>query len=117
MLTILANKTVLNVNYSTCVRLKKRELIEALPGGLEIQGEGPFIFRELGSTSKYFKGSGEQKKDLGGLREQKKKTFMELRKNKPGSWGRRVNFSGSREQRPPPPSPDRPHNLHKAFSI
>ena len=34
--------------------------IEALPGVLGIQGEGPFIFRELGSTSKHFKGSGEQ---------------------------------------------------------
>ena len=29
-------------------------------GFLGIQGEGSFIFRELGSTSKYFKGSGEQ---------------------------------------------------------
>ena len=100
------------------VRLKKRELIEALPGGLEIQGEGPFIFRELGSTSKYFKGSGEQNKDLGGLRKQKKKTFMELRKNKPGSWGRRVNFFREQGAKTAPPHPpDRPHNLHKAFSI
>ena len=77
--------------------------MEALPGVLESQGEGPFIFRELGSTSKYLKGSGEQKKDLGGFREQKKKTFRELRKNKPGSWGEGSIFSGSREQRPPPP--------------
>ena len=33
---------------------------EALPGVLGIQGEGSFIFRELRSTSKYFKGFGEQ---------------------------------------------------------
>ena len=38
------------------------QTIEALPGVLGIQGEGPFIFRELGSTSEYFKGSGEQAK-------------------------------------------------------
>ena len=40
-----------------------RKLIEVLPGVSEIQGEWPFIFRELGSTSKYSKGSGEQKND------------------------------------------------------
>ena len=34
--------------------------LEALPGVLGIQGEGSFIIRELGSTCKYFKGSGEQ---------------------------------------------------------
>ena len=72
---------------------------------MEIQGEGPFIFTELGSTSKYFKGSGEQKKDLGGFREQKKKTFRVLRKNKPGiELGRRVNFfqgAGSKDTPPP----------------
>ena len=84
------------------VRLKKRELIAALPGALEIQGVGSFIFSELGSTNKYFTGSGEQKKDLGGFREQKKKTFRELRQNKPRSWGEGSIFvSGSREQRLP----------------
>ena len=85
------------------VRLKKRELIEALPGVLEIRGEGSFIFRELGSTSKYFKGSGEQKKGLGGYREQKKKTFKELRKNKPGSWGEgSIVFREQGAKTPPP---------------
>ena len=47
-------------------------------------------------------------RDLGskrGFREQKKKTFRELRKNKSGSWGEGSIFSGSREQRPPPPPP------------
>ena len=42
-------------------------IFEALPGVLGIQGEGPFIFRELGSTGKYFKGSGEQSKTFGDL--------------------------------------------------
>ena len=43
-------------------------------------------------------------RDLGskqGFREQKKKTFRELRKNKSGSWGEGSIFSGSRDQRPP----------------
>ena len=47
-----------NVLVSLC----RVSTCEALPGVLGIQGEGPFIFRELGSTSKYFKGSGEQAK-------------------------------------------------------
>ena len=40
---------------------------EALPGVLGIQGERPFIFRDLGSTSKYLMGSGEQAKTFGDL--------------------------------------------------
>ena len=42
--------------------INRGPISKVLPGVLGIQGEGPFIFRELGSTSKYFKGSGEQAK-------------------------------------------------------
>ena len=65
---------------------------EALPGVLGIQGEGLFIFRDLGRGSFIFR-------DLGrfwGFREQEadEKHFRDL--------GRKVIFlSGSREQRSP----------------
>ena len=41
----------------------KRSILDiygAPPGVLGIWGEGPFIFRELGSTANYFRGAGEQ---------------------------------------------------------
>ena len=37
------------------------------PGVLGIWGEGLFIFRELGSTSNYFRGAGEQAHTFGDL--------------------------------------------------
>ena len=37
------------------------------PGVFGVWGEGLFIFRELGSTANYFKGSGEQAYTFGDL--------------------------------------------------
>ena len=75
-------------------------MLEALPGVLGIQGEGLFIFRDLGSRVIYFQGFGEKAQFLGVLGSRKQgaeeKHFREL--------GRKAFFlSGSREQRPPPP--------------
>ena len=70
-------------------------ITEALPGVLGIQGEGLFIFRDLGRRVIYFQGFGEIWGVLGS-REQgaEEKHFGEL--------GRKVIFlSGSREQRSP----------------
>ena len=75
--------------------LKRGGTVEALPGVLGIQGEGLFIFRDLGRRVIYFQGFGE-KTTFWGFREQgaEEKHFREL--------GRKVIFlSGSREQRPP----------------
>ena len=48
------------------------------------------ILRDLGSKQRF--------------REQKKKTFRELRKNKSGSWGEGLNFfQGAGSKDPPPP--------------
>ena len=68
---------------------------EALAGVLGIQGEGLFIFRDLGRRVIYFQGFGGESMVLGS-REQgaEEKHFRVL--------GRKVIFlSGSREQRPP----------------
>ena len=69
--------------------------MEALPGVLGIQGEGLFIFRDLGRRVTLFSGIWGESRVLGS-REQgaEEKHFREL--------GRKVIFlSGSREQRPP----------------
>ena len=70
--------------------------VEALPGVLGIQGEGLFIFRDLGEKGHLFSGIWGESRVLGS-REQgaEEKHFREL--------GRKVVFlSGSREQTPPP---------------
>ena len=60
--------------------------IEALPGVLGIQGEGLFIFRDLGRRVIYFQGFGE----ICGLQGAEEKHFGEL--------GRKVIFlSGSKD--------------------
>ena len=67
--------------------------IEALPGVLGIQGEGLFIFRDLGRRSFIFRDLGRKRDFMEQGAEEKQ--FREL--------GRKVIFlSGSREQRPPP---------------
>ena len=69
---------------------------EALPGVLGIQGEGLFIFRDLGRRVILFSGIWGESITFWGFREQgaEEKHFREL--------GRKVIFlSGSREQRPP----------------
>ena len=64
-----------------------------------IQGEGLFIFRDLGGKGHLFSGIWGKSITFWGCREQgaEEKHFREL--------GRKVIFlSGSMEQRPPPPS-------------
>ena len=73
-------------------------IFEALPGVLGIQGEGPFIFRELGSTSKYFKGSGEQAKIWGA----KEENFQGAEEKQIRELGRRVKFFQGAGSKDPP---------------
>ena len=76
--------------------------MEALPGVLGIQGEGLFIFRNLGNLGRtviLFSGIWGESITFWGFREQRaeEKHFREL--------GRKVIFFFFREQSPPPPHP------------
>ena len=68
-----------------------------------IQGEGLFIFRDLGRRFIYFQGFGEKALTFRGFREQ---GAGGLRKNILGSWGERSFFfqGAGRKDTPPPPS-------------
>ena len=77
--------------------------VEALPGVLGIRGEGLFIFRELGSTSKYFKGSGEQ----AGIWGAKEENFKGAEEKQIRELGRGVNFFQGAGSKDPPPPPGR----------
>ena len=70
---------------------------EALPGVLGIQGEGLFIFRDLGRRVIYFQGFGEKAGFWGA-------GSRGLRKNILGSWAERLFFfQGAGSKDPPPP--------------
>ena len=72
-------------------------IVEALPGVLGIQGEGLFIFRDLGRRVIYFEGFGE--KAVLGSREQ----GVDEKHNR--KLGRKVIFllgAGSKDPPPPP---------------
>ena len=62
-----AMKTLYSIVKATCKLLERKRVLVGLPGVLGIWGEGLFIFRELGSTTNYFRGAGEQAHTFGDL--------------------------------------------------
>ena len=72
-----------------------RTTTEALPGVLGIQGEGLFIFRDLGRRVIYFQGYGEKAGFWGA-------GSRGLRKNILGSWGERSFFFLGAGSKDPP---------------
>ena len=88
-------KQRINVNIVTSATQLCRLISEALPGVLGIQGEGLFIFRDLGRRVIYFQGFGEKAGFWGA-------GSRVLRKNILGSWGERSFFFQGAGSKDPP---------------